>query len=61
VGSRNHDSLDPVRWRDAVSKYLKGCCWHIFTGAIHMVLQDGQIVEQCCKCHATRVVHRDHR
>jgi hypothetical protein len=49
---------------DAVSGQWNndGCkhCWHHFSGPIWMVLKDGQIVQKCCKCDATRVVHQDH-
>jgi len=35
-------------------------CWHLFRGALLMVVPDGHIVEKCCKCTATRSLHRDH-
>lgn len=36
------------------------CCYHIFHGAIHMVVPDGHIVMQCCTCHHMMTAHRDH-
>lgn len=35
-------------------------CWHAYQGAYHMVLKDGHILQKCCRCPATRQVHRDH-
>jgi hypothetical protein len=35
-------------------------CWHFYHGAIHMVIPDGHVVRQCCKCQAIRAVHADH-
>lgn len=31
-------------------------CWHVFTGAIWIVLRAGQHIEQCCHCGENRVV-----
>ena len=36
-------------------------CWHPFTGAIMIVLHNGEMVEECCKCHTHRTVHVAHR
>lgn len=35
-------------------------CWHTMRGPLWIVLKDGFIVQQCCRCEATRQVHRDH-
>ena len=35
-------------------------CWHSRRGPIHMVVPDGHVVEECCRCHAHRTVHIDH-
>jgi hypothetical protein len=35
-------------------------CFHLFTGPIWMIIPDGQVLEKCCKCGATRLVHIDH-
>ena len=35
-------------------------CWHRFFGVLHMVVPQGRIVQECCKCSQTRVVHSDH-
>jgi len=35
-------------------------CWHVYSGPIHMVIPNGHIVQQCCKCESTRTVHVDH-
>jgi len=35
-------------------------CWHAKEGAFMMVMRDGHIMQQCCKCGACRTVHRDH-
>jgi hypothetical protein len=37
-----------------------GHCWHAKHGAIWMVVKDGHVVQECCRCPATRSVHRDH-
>jgi len=34
--------------------------FHAYRGPIHMVVPDGHIVQKCCKCEKTRVVHADH-
>lgn len=36
------------------------CCFHLHTGPIWMVLPQGSILMNCCKCGATKTVHRDH-
>ena len=36
-------------------------CWHDYRGAIWMVIPDGHIVQKCCKCPKTRVIHAEHR
>ncbi len=36
------------------------CCFHIFSGPIHMVVPDGHVIEKCCGCSCTRSVHREH-
>jgi hypothetical protein len=36
------------------------CCWHSYSGPIHIVLQSGQVVETCCKCSAMRIRHAGH-
>lgn len=35
-------------------------CWHVHRGAIWMVLKDGHIVQECCRCEATRTIHAEH-
>src|SRR5438094_5250299 len=35
-------------------------CWHVYRGAIWMVLPDGHVLEKCCLCPATRTVHVEH-
>lgn len=35
-------------------------CYHMYTGAIWMVVPDGHVVQKCCKCTSTRTVHIDH-
>jgi hypothetical protein len=37
-----------------------GHCWHRKTGAIWMVVKDGHVIQECCRCDATRSVHADH-
>jgi hypothetical protein len=34
--------------------------WHEHAGAVWMAVPDGHIVQKCCRCWATRTVHRDH-
>lgn len=41
-------------------KECEKCCYHAKKGPIMMVIPDGHIVQECCKCHNTRVVHIDH-
>lgn len=35
-------------------------CFHLFRGVFHMVLPDGHVLEKCCKCQQTRVIHAEH-
>lgn len=49
-------------------KVLKSCdearhehCFHLFRGPIWMVMPDGYVLEKCCKCEQTRLVHAEHR
>ena len=35
-------------------------CWHLHRGPWWGTLNDGFIVQSCCKCHATRTIHQDH-
>jgi hypothetical protein len=35
-------------------------CWHRKTGAIWMVVKDGHVLQECCRCPATRTIHLDH-
>lgn len=35
-------------------------CWHHYRGAILMVIPDGHVVQECCKCHQHRTVHAEH-
>jgi hypothetical protein len=37
-----------------------GHCWHAKHGAIWMVVKDGHVIQECCRCDATRSIHRDH-
>ena len=37
-----------------------GHCWHAKHGAIWMVVKDGHVILECCRCPATRSVHADH-
>lgn len=37
------------------------CCFHIYRGALWMVIPDGHVVEKCCKCGNMRTVHIEHR
>lgn len=36
-------------------------CFHAYRGAIHMVVPDGHVLEKCCKCETTRMIHVDHQ
>ncbi len=36
-------------------------CWHLQRGPSWMVLPDGQISQTCCKCPATRTIHKEHQ
>lgn len=35
-------------------------CWHVFRGPLLMVVPDGHVVQKCCGCATTRVIHADH-
>lgn len=35
-------------------------CWHLKRGAIWMVVKDGHVIQECCKCPQTRSIHGDH-
>lgn len=35
-------------------------CYHAYGGPIWMVVPDGHVLEKCCKCEATRLIHIDH-
>jgi hypothetical protein len=35
-------------------------CWHAHRGPIWTVIPDGMILQNCCKCQATRMIHVDH-
>ena len=35
-------------------------CFHAYRGVIWMVIPDGHILEKCCNCEITRLVHVDH-
>jgi len=35
-------------------------CWHSYEGAMWSVLHSGEIIEECCKCHAHQTIHRAH-
>lgn len=35
-------------------------CYHPRKGPIHMVVPDGHVVMECCKCSVMEVVHIDH-
>lgn len=35
-------------------------CWHHHRGPIHMFIRPGFMVQECCRCCATRQVHMDH-
>ena len=34
--------------------------WHVTEGALMIVLKDGHVHQTCCRCPATRTIHRDH-
>jgi len=36
-------------------------CRHTYRGSLMMVIPDGHVPEQCCKCDAMRTVHAEHR
>lgn len=35
-------------------------CWHVHSSPFYMVLKDGHVLQDCCRCGASRQVHRDH-
>jgi hypothetical protein len=35
-------------------------CWHVQEGPSMIVLRDGFILQECCKCHEHRTVHKAH-
>lgn len=35
-------------------------CFHTFRGPIWMVVPDGHVLEKCCKCETTRLIHIEH-
>lgn len=35
-------------------------CYHTKQGPIMMWVPDGHVVEECCKCHGWRTIHRSH-
>lgn len=35
-------------------------CWHIHRGPIWMVIPDGHVLQNCCQCGASRMIHIDH-
>lgn len=35
-------------------------CWHAHRGPIWMVIPPGMTLQECCECHATRMIHIDH-
>lgn len=40
--------------------FCKNHCYHNFRGPIWMVIPDGHVVQKCCKCNDTIVVHIEH-
>lgn len=67
--STKRDILEEMLTRNAES--MKGSeedghccgsdhCWHAKRGAIWMVVKDGHVIQECCRCPATRSVHADH-
>lgn len=45
-----------------MSCYRNCCdhCYHAYCGPIWMVIPQGHVILQCCKCHQMTVVHHDH-
>jgi hypothetical protein len=43
-------------------RYCESCehCFHMKMGPILMVVKDGHVVVECCKCGSVREEHRDH-
>jgi hypothetical protein len=39
---------------------LHQCCFHVLTGPIWMVLQDGHVPVKCCGCDNSKTMHREH-
>lgn len=35
-------------------------CWHATRGPVMQVMKDGYMHQTCCRCPASRTVHRDH-
>ena len=46
--------------RDVKSETQHEHCWHVKRGPIWMVIPDGHVVQECCKCHSIRTTHADH-
>lgn len=51
-----------MNWQKQMADNHNNCdhCWHAKSGPYMMVLRDGCILQQCCKCDATKQVHKDH-
>lgn len=48
-------------WNDQMErKEQHEHCWHVFSGPYSMVLHDGEVLMECCKCHEHKTIHRDH-
>ena len=49
-------------FKDVNYKSERECqhCWHAYEGVSMVVLNSGEIIQECCKCHEHRHVHRDH-
>jgi hypothetical protein len=48
---------------DNQTRVNDGCtvhCFHQKEGPVWMVVPDGHIVQECCRCHEIRVIHLDH-
>jgi hypothetical protein len=43
-----------------MSKEVCNHCWHAFRRAFMMVLPNGYVLQECCKCHEHRTIHADH-
>lgn len=48
-------------WQKDSKEHGHEHCFHAYRGAIHMVIPDGHVLEKCCKCETTRMVHIDHQ